>query len=302
MGENDSLANIGVTGEWIWGDDAETTVYAQAYGDNRTLIFRFKANGEEPLSLPTRVANWYNDIDVPSEKATFPGRPSNGAAVLCGALEPFVPCGSLANVINEANMNNTRLEMAQKLDWCLQMATAIAQTHLVARNFHMDIKPGNFLVKDGTLVLIDWEQNSVPDTTAAPEVDGTCDVTTLVDGSLSYTKYTGPPRSNMPEEAWGNRGWSKWNVFILWREQCPKALELPEVFSVGRSMWMLLRQPDMDVDEIEDTLDLVEGWDECEDVPEFLKQVVMRCVNPDPLKRIGLEELVDELKAITLNE
>ena len=94
MGENDALANIGVTGEWIWGDDAETTAYAQAYGDNRTLIFRFKAKGEEPFSLPTRVVNCYHDIDVSSEKATFRGRPEMRTALwatvaLAGLCAPY---------------------------------------------------------------------------------------------------------------------------------------------------------------------------------------------------------------------
>ena len=30
--------------EWIWGDNAETTVYAQAYDSNFTIIFSFRPN------------------------------------------------------------------------------------------------------------------------------------------------------------------------------------------------------------------------------------------------------------------
>ncbi|CEJ92316.1 hypothetical protein VHEMI07976 [[Torrubiella] hemipterigena] len=195
-------------------------------------------------------------------------RLSDEATMLCGALEPFVSRGSLGDVIEQANMAGERLGMAQKVDLCLQMAEAIAQTHLVAHTFHMDIKPGNLLIEDdGTLALIDWEQNGVPPTTAAPEVDGTWDAELSADGKLVYTKYKGPERSNMPEEAWGNMGWTKWNVLTLWQEQCPKALELAEVFSVGRSIHMLLRQPDTDgFDDIEDTLEMIEDWDECDDV------------------------------------
>lgn len=462
MKENEPLTKIGVVGEWIWGDDAETTIFAQAYGDNRTCIFRFKSDKRQPLSLTTRLVNCYNDIDIDDEKESFPRRPdmraalwaavasvwkdcvesthaahldiifdmftneengeitwqachdpafdnylghllpidsfdfqhsfevvsfaslirkqqlggrgcstlttlssdpdesvvfkgvdlrtylttyeddritreitgfynslklvdkmprhknikapppilvtlhrpSDGATVLCGALEPFVSRGSLGDVIEQANMAGERLGISQKVDWCLQMAEAIAQTHLVAHTFHMDIKPGNFLVEvDGTLILIDWEQNGVPDTTAAPEVDGTWDVEPSVDRGLVYTKYTGPERSNMPEAEWGNRGWTKWNVFTLWQKECPKALELAEVFSVGRSMWMLLRQPDTDdLEDIEDTLDVKEDWDECDDVPESLKQLVMKCVDHDPLKRMGLAELVTELRGIIEKE
>ena len=41
-----------------------------------------------------------------------------------------------------------------------QMAAAVEHTHLVAHTYHMDIKPGNFLLdEDSNLVLIDWEQS-----------------------------------------------------------------------------------------------------------------------------------------------
>lgn len=36
------------------------------------------------------------------------------------------------------------------------MAAAVAHTHLVAHTYHMDIKPGNFLLdEESNLVLID---------------------------------------------------------------------------------------------------------------------------------------------------
>lgn len=72
---------------------------------------------------------------------------------------------------------------------------------------------------------------------------------------LEYTKYQGPLRRNTDEEV-GDASWDDWNVFPIWNEECPLALELAEVFSLGRSMWMLLRQPSMDFDEIEHPNDL----------------------------------------------
>ena len=41
MDEQDGLSALGVLGEWIWGDDLETIVCAQAFGHGKTLIFRF---------------------------------------------------------------------------------------------------------------------------------------------------------------------------------------------------------------------------------------------------------------------
>lgn len=57
-------------------------------------------------------------------------------------------------------------------------------------------------------------------------------------------------------------------------------------------MWMLLRQPDIDFDDIESTLDIIEDWQGCEDIPDQVKNTVDRCLRRDPKGRPGLEELV----------
>lgn len=173
------------------------------------------------------------------------------------------------------------------------MTAAVAHTHLVAHTFHMDIKPGNFIIDDNNnVVLIDWEQSDAPVSTAAPEIDGTWDVEQMPDGSLLYKKYTGLERRNMPESTPGHSGWNIWNVMPIWIKECPKATELADVFSVGRSMWMLLRQPDIDFDDIESTLDIKEDWKGCEGIPEKVKQMVDTCLQREPTKRPGLEELL----------
>lgn len=140
------------------------------------------------------------------------------------------------------------------------MAAAVAHTHRVARTYHMDIKPGNFLIDENdNLVLGDWEQTDAPATTLAPEADGTWDVEEAAKNEdsaapscderprpqLLYTKYSGPPRRNVDDEL-GDYSWHSWNVFPVWNLAHPLALELAEVFSLGGSMWMLLRQPGMD--------------------------------------------------------
>lgn len=412
MEEQDALKALGVLGEWIWGDDLETIVFAQAYGNEKTLIFRFATDNTQPQSLTTRIVNCYHDLDSDGTDSSFSDRASMRIAIwsavatawvecidkpdvedadviidvyenrptnappqvvwsichealfndyidlllppdqlsvkqpmetvdfkslirlnqlggrgcttlvhkpsepltqfvfkgidfrtflntyesghiqeevkifyrstelinnmqrhpnimapaqtlvtickhgddkpfVCGSLYPFVPNGSLASTIEESNESGERISLSRKSQWCYQMAVSVAHTHFDAHTYHMDIKPGNFLLdKDYNLVLIDWEQSDAPVTTAAPEIDGTWDVEEIPgegpNGALRYTKYTGPERRNMPETTPGNSGWNVWNVFLVWAEQCPKALELAEVFSLGRSMWMLLRQPDLD--------------------------------------------------------
>lgn len=160
----------------------------------------------------------------------------------------------------------------------------------------MDIKPGNFLIDDDdNLLLIDWEQSDAPATTLAPEADGTWDVQEIsyadrssTGSMLKYTKYEGPERSNMDEDSdWGHT-WNVWNVFPIWKLKYPRALQLAEVFSLGRSMWMLLRQPnDMEFDGVGHPTDLVTNWagGDTDDIPAAWKEMVDRCMAIDPNQR-----------------
>ena len=460
MGEHDALEALGVSAEWIWGNDLETIVFAQAFGYGKTLIFRFTLDSkQQSQSLATRIVNCYHDRTVDSTSATFPNRPCMRTAiwsaiaavwvecseqpavkdpdviidvydtgstdlpsrikwsichddifndfvdlllppsqllvkqwmdtvdftsltrqeqlggrgcttlvhtvsdpksqfvfkgvdfrvflnlyesghvqeevnmyyrsielisnmpphpnimapaqslvtickpgddkpVVCGTLHGFLPNGNLASHIERSNHSGKPIPLSRKALWCYQMAAAIAHTHFVAHTYHMDVKPGNFLLDVNLhLVLIDWEQSDAPITTAAPEVDGTWDVEEIpAEGqttTLRYTKYTGPKRRNMPETTPGNSGWNIWNVFPVWNEQCPKALELAEVFSLGRCMWMLLRQPDMNAfEDITSTEEVVEDWGSSEDIPANWKHVVQACLKHNPNERIGLRELL----------
>lgn len=203
--------------------------------------------------------------------------------------------GSLDQAVDKCETTKVRLPLGDKAKWCHQMALAIAHTHFTANTYHMDIKLGNFLLDDNKdLILIDWEQSGAPSSTLAPEANGCWDVeiveTPFTGDEVSscstpllvYKKYDGPPRQNL----WS---WPKWNVFPIWREQCPKALEKAEVFSLGRTMWMLLQQVAL-ISEVEESTIAI--WDEsASDIPQSWKTLVSRCVEVDPNKRIGLLEL-----------
>ena len=228
----------------------------------------------------------------------------NGEAMpaICGSLQPLYAGGDVGDSIGKSNKAGQRLPLELKAHWCANMAAAVAHTHRVARTFHMDIKPGNFLIDfNNNLALCDWEQVDAPPNTLAPEADGTWDVSEdKQDGTSSgnprprlvYEKYTGPARQNIDEDLQlGESSWHSWNVFPSWNIQHPLALELAEVFSLGRIMWMLLRQPNMDFDEIEHPNDLITDWEAFEDIPESWKQMVDRCLSLDPNMRPDVIEV-----------
>ncbi|KAK0618504.1 hypothetical protein B0T17DRAFT_619088 [Bombardia bombarda] len=158
---------------------------------------------------------------------------------------------------NDSNKKGLRIALDLKAHWCANMAAAVFHTHRIVKTCHMDIKPGNFVADaSDNLILCDWEQHDAPATTIAPEADGTWDVTedlpTHQAGRprLVYTRYSGTPRRNVDEDVLGDAPWHTWNVFPHWSNEHPWALELAEVFSLGRSMWMLLCQPESDFEDI----------------------------------------------------
>jgi hypothetical protein len=76
------------------------------------------------------------------------------------------------------------------------------------------------------------------------------------------------------------------------------ALELAEVFSLGRSMWMLLRQPaDTEWDDIEHPNDLVINCEGTDDIPADWKAAVEQCLAEDPNQRPDLEHLREMVQA-----
>ena len=226
----------------------------------------------------------------------------NQQAFICGALYPFMKDGTLNDQIQSVEAAEARLPLKSKAAWCFQMASAIALTHLTAHNFHMDIKPSNIVLdSQKNVVVIDWEQRGAPVCTLAPEADGSWDVkevkidpcggAALADSKLVYEKYCGPDRENLPYS------FPKWNVFPLWRDSYPRALEAVEVFSLGRTMWMLLEQ--VTEGETEGLTNIVVSWsDKAKDIPDEWKEIVGRCLDPDPNERISLLGLVDFWAAV----
>ncbi|KAI0112047.1 kinase-like domain-containing protein [Nemania sp. FL0031] len=271
--------------------------YVQMYDDNdefaRAMVEAWRRSSKLIASMPP-----HPNIQSPP-KILVSIRDSKYKSVLIGHLSPFFEKGDLGAVIAAANSSESRISLQKKAKWCHQMSLALAHTHGVMHTFHMDIKPGNFLVDDDeNLRLIDWEQSGAPASTLAPEADGTWDVaeqeTAGEEGSkkLLYTKYTGPERRNMPEGG-GDESFNIWNVFPEWQSSCPRALQLAEVFALGRTMWMLLSQTVDCFEEVEHPNDVQVTWDSASDIPSHWIRKVEKCMDTDPNERPLLKDLVE---------
>lgn len=272
---------------------------ALQYSDNdgnkiiRNLISNWRREHDTLQQVPPHP----NVLGPPPLLVTIQWPDSSALPVFCGGLFPFYPGGNAAFRINDSNKKGVRIPLDLKAHWCENMVAAAFHAHRIAKTYHMDIKPGNFVADaNDNLILCDWEQHDAPATTLAPEADGTWDVTEELPRHaerprLRYTRYSGGPRRNVGRDILGDAPWHTWNVFPNWNTEHPWALELAEVFSLGRSMWMLLRQAGGDFEDIEHPDHLITDWDESEDIPTTWKQIVDRCMSRDPNERPDLSEL-----------
>jgi hypothetical protein len=265
------------------GIDFQT--YLQVHDEEGEYSHAMLENWKRTSKLVAGMAPHPN-IQPPPKYLVSVNGPS-GNTIFIGHLSTFSTNGYLSDVIEAEIEGETQIDRQKKAKWCHQMSLALAHTHHVLKTYHMDIRPQNFLVDEQeNLVLVDWEQKQVTAATLAPEADGTRDV--KESGSkLVYTEYGGPERSNMPDDGVQNG----WNVFPEWHPSCPRATELAELFSLGRTMWMLLSQEDIDFDEIEHPDDVEMVWNDNGDPASWAK-MVDRCMEKDPNKRPSLTEIV----------
>lgn len=76
-------------------------------------------------------------------------------------------------------------------------------------------------------------------------------------------------------------------VYRLWQLECRRALEAAEVYSIGRSLWVIFEQSE-DVwtyDRRQREANEIAWTQRSESVPEVWKDFVSRCTSLDPNKR-----------------
>lgn len=275
------------------GVDFRTALqYSDDEGDKviRNLIHNWRREYNTLQQIPPHP----NILPPPPMLATIRWPDSSAPPVFCGALFPFYPGGSAASRIDESNKKGVRIPIQLKAHWCADMAAAIFHTHRVAETYHKDIKPGNFVADTSdNLILCDWEQH---DTSPRGRWDMGCyrgpfDYQGRAHSATVYKiLWYAPSKRGRGRPRRGAVAYM--DVFPIWSSECPWALELAEVFSLGRTMWMLLRQPVSDFEDIEHPDQLLTDWDMSEDIPVTWKQMVDRCMSNDPNERPDLSELV----------
>ncbi|KAK2590463.1 hypothetical protein QQS21_011850 [Conoideocrella luteorostrata] len=158
------------------GVDFRTALqYSDDEGDKiiRNLISNWRREYNTLQQMPT----YPNVLPPPPTLATIQRPDRSAMPVICGGLSPFYPGGNAASRINDSNKKGVRIALDLKAHWCANMAAAAFHTHRIAKTYHMDIKPGNFVADaSDNLILCDWEQHDAPATTLAPEADATSPV------------------------------------------------------------------------------------------------------------------------------
>ena len=275
------------------GIDFRTFLHTYENGVIQSEVEVFKRAAELVAGFGKSVC-----VQQPPQTLVTVTKPGTVYPVVYGVLFPDWEHGSVDRFIDNANLAGVRIPIRTEVKWCYQMTLALLYTHHVANTYHMNVTPANFVIdssKDPTLV--DWEQDYAAPYTAAPEVDGTWNaaVTSIYSPStptpLQYTKHRGPSRRNMINTHHrGNKQWMEWNPFKQWHWNCPRACELAEVFSLGRSMWMLLRQvSELDLVDVDSPLELQIDWQSCDNIPSGIKRMVESCMAKDPNERPNLQ-------------
>ncbi|KAF2212206.1 hypothetical protein CERZMDRAFT_106105 [Cercospora zeae-maydis SCOH1-5] len=211
--------------------------------------------------------------------------------LVVGSLYTWLEGGALGDFIDKSVRENRPISLARRAEWCHQLCSAVADLHYRSRAWHQDIKPGNILIDNtNQLKLCDWEQWGGAQFVRAPEVNQELDVQETgetVNGKmqLKYSRYEGAPRQNSAVDPY-------WNVYPVWIETCPLAAELGEVYSLGKTLWVLLEQVVREPDPmISDYTTIKVCW-KSTDIPKSWTDIVDAAIAEDPNARPRLSELV----------
>ncbi|KAL7266940.1 hypothetical protein RUND412_010492 [Rhizina undulata] len=212
-------------------------------------------------------------------------------------------------------------------NWGRQLVEAVAWIHLVRGSYHGDIKPDNIVIKgkkkiptahahpqgmkfeedEEELVLIDFSQDTFTAATSAPELREGWSVDVRresvaggVKERLLYHEYPpSPPLSPPPESSSSPREIKTPTpaaYYTIPKSWPAKALELADVYAVGRTLYILSQGLEMKMlyrSLFENDRFVYQTTYEDSGVGGgSLRRVVEMCTRKNPLERPGLKELV----------
>jgi len=213
------------------------------------------------------------------------------------AIYPFYEAGTLLDAVGQHNATLTRIPLPNLARWCYQLTEALHHTHITCHTYHMDLKIDNILLDPSTnsIIIIDWEQSGANPFSLAPEAAQELDVVLNSEtGLLEFRPFQDSDGVSETKRQNNPLGTPEWNVFPGWAKECPLAAEMAEVYSLGCTMWQLLKHHDFEDQEMEWRLEENhERWVGVEGViPENWRETVDNCIQADPNKRMRLSELM----------
>ncbi|KAF8428074.1 kinase-like domain-containing protein [Tirmania nivea] len=216
---------------------------------------------------------------------------------ICAAIYPFYEAGTLLDAVQQNNAALTRIPLYSLARWCYQLTSALYYAHITCHTYHMDLKIDNILLDlaNNSIIIIDWEQSGANPFSLAPEAAQELDVVlNSKTGLLEFMPFQGSDRERETKRQNNPLAAPEWDVFPGWSRDCSLAAELAEVYSLGCTIWQLLKHHEFNDEELEWRLEENdERWVGVEGViPESWRETVDKCIQADPNKRMRLRELM----------
>ncbi|KAG9229296.1 hypothetical protein BJ875DRAFT_202576 [Amylocarpus encephaloides] len=178
-----------------------------------------------------------------------------GPAKVVGIILQYYEEGTLAQQLRTRSMSGT-LSWHVQIRWAKEVASALIFLNKYADTYYLDLKPDNILLSnakpdhDGSIVLIDFEQNGAPNTWEAPEIIHieTLNILSRVapdsDIREAYQSMlndlVGARKAGMP----GRYQHCPRGHHVAWPHLSPSECEAAEVFALGKVLYCIFEGVD----------------------------------------------------------
>lgn len=245
-----------------------------------------------PSRVPFDMAELIRLLELPEPRSPYVvPRPSALITLsetdhrIGGFLMPFYANGNLdifAKNLRERGELTTRLLLL----WFRQMVDALQ--YLSSHGlWHGDLKPDNMLVdKEGNIALTDFAQTFATCATASPEVRA------QMHSFERQTSEVNVDDTDMEKET------EVMGIPASWEHS---RIIQSEIYSLGRTMYLICEGTSMmDIYRTVGWVNVKAAFPTTFDLesktPQCLRSLIVGCVEHDPLKRIGLDKLAEEIE------